>query len=241
MIGGVSDLAAGVATVFRDAGAQLVVVHASDADREVLNVYPEATYLETSLDDPSEIASCLSGCTFQTVVVCPGWFAHQAFLSSSFTDIERAYRANFEQAVYAAQAAAKRLIALKEGGAMIFLSSVVSKVPMIEMNLAGSSLASIEVIATMSAVELAEYSIRVNVVAAGWMECSWSSPLIGSGGKVKEPSDIPAGKLGSAKSVGNACCFLSSPMADYITGVVLPVDGGFMLTKSAIKSPYPGT
>ena len=160
-------------------------------------------------------------------------------MSSSYTDIERAYHANFEQAIYAAQAVAKRLIALGQGGAMIFLSSVVSKVPMIETNLVGSSLASIEVIATMSAIELAEYDIRVNVVAAGWIEGSWSSPLVGSNGNFREPMDIPAGKLGSAKHVGNACCFLASPMADYITGIVLPVDGGFMLTKSAVKSPYP--
>ena len=69
MIGGVSDLAAGVATVFKDAGAQLVVVHASDADREVLNVYPAAICLEASFNDPSELASRLAGCTFETVLV----------------------------------------------------------------------------------------------------------------------------------------------------------------------------
>ncbi len=238
MMGGVSDLAAGVATVFKEAGAQLVVVHAGDADQKTLRIYPEATLLEVSFEDPANLASRLADYTFQTVVICPGWFDHRPFLSSSFLDIETAYKINFEHATYAAQAAAKRLIALGQGGAMIFLSSVVSKMPMIETNIVGSSLASIEVIATMSAVELAQYDIRVNVVAAGWIEGSWSAPLTGSDGKMKEASDIPAGKLGAAKSVGNACCFLASPMADYITGVVLPVDGGFMLTKSAVKSPY---
>ena len=239
MIGGVSDLAAGVAAVFKEAGAHLMVVYDSDAHREALNAYPEAVLLEASFADPVDLKSRLTNCTFQSVVISPGWFDHRPFMSSRFSDIESAYKINFEYSIYAAQAAAKCLIAQGNGGAMIYLSSVVSKMPMIETNLVGSSLASIEVIATMSAIELAQYDIRVNVVAAGWIEGSWSVPLIESDGNMKAPSDIPAGKPGSAKSVGNACCFLASPMADYITGITLPVDGGFMLTKSAIKSPYP--
>ena len=238
MIGGVSDLAAGVAAVFHAAGAQLIVVHDADADRETLTTYPEASWMEVTFEDPIALASHLADCTFQTVVICPGWFEHRPFMATLFSDIEDAYRINFEYATYAAQAAAKHLITLGKGGAIIFLSSVVSKMPMIETNLVGSSLASIEVVATMSAVELAPYDIRVNVVAAGWIEGSWSAPLIGLDGNMQASSDIPAGRRGTAKSVGNACCFLASPLADYITGAVLPVDGGFMLTKSAVQSPY---
>ena len=240
LIGGVSDLAAGVAAVFKEAGAQLLVVYAPGANEEVLRTYPDAALREGALDNPVELAALLSDHVFQTVVVCPGWFKHQPFMKSEVEDIGEAYRINFEYATFAAQAAAKRLITQGNGGAMIFLSSVVSKMPLVETNLVGSSLASLEVIATMSAVDLAQHGIRVNVVAAGWVEGLWSAALVGRDGRMKEPSDIPAGKLGSAQSVGNACCFLASPMADYITGVVLPVDGGFLLTKSAVQSPYRG-
>ena len=241
MIGGVSDLAAGVARAFSEAGAQLLIAHPSGSDQLLLSTYPEASRIEVSLDAPEALALQLADYTLNTAVICPGWFDHRPFMESKYSDVEDAYRINFEQSTYAAQAAAKRMIVQREGGAIVFLSSVVSKTPMIETNLVGSSLASIEVIATMSAVELAPHDIRVNVVAAGWIEGSWSTPLAGANGQLKEPSDIPAGKLGTAKSVGNACCFLASPMADYITGIVLPVDGGFMLTKSAAKSPYFGS
>ena len=238
LIGGVNDLAAGVAAVFKKAGASLLVVHDAEADLDDLRLYPDATFVEASFEDPVELTSVLANSVFQTAVISPGWFNHRPFMDSSFSDVEAAYRVNFEQATYAAQAAAKRLIAQGQGGAILFLSSVVSKMPMIETNIAGSSLASLEVIATMSAVELAQFGIRVNVVAAGWIDGSWSDPILGADRIMKEPSDIPTGKPGSAASVGNACCFLASPLADYITGVVLPVDGGFMLTKSAIESPY---
>ena len=240
-IGGVSDLAAGVATAFSEAGAQLLIVHEAGVNEEVLHSYPEADFMEAPLDDPEGLQSLLAHQFFRTAVICPGWFDHRPFMACDLADIEDAYRQNFEYATYGAQAAAKRLIALGEGGAMIFLSSVVSKMPMVETNLVGSSLASLEVVATMSAVDLAQHNIRVNVVASGWVEGTWSLPLLGPDGKMRESTDIPAGKIGSARSVGNACCFLASPMADYITGVVLPVDGGFLLTKSAAQSPYAGS
>ncbi|MBX2819619.1 MAG: SDR family oxidoreductase [Rhodothermaceae bacterium] len=241
MIGELSDLAAGVAAVFKEAGAEILVVYNSTSDPNLLRLYPDGTYLETSLYDPIELASTLANYTFQTVVISPGWFQHRSFLDSNASDIENAYRINFEHAIYSAQSAAKRLIEQGEGGVILFLSSVVSKMPTVETNLVGSSLASLEVIATMAAVDLAQYGIRVNVVAAGWLENSWAEPLLGVEGRMKEPTDIPLGKVGSTKSVGQACCFLASPMAEYITGVVLPVDGGFTLTKSLAQSPYRGT
>ena len=240
MIGGISDLAAGVAGVFKEAGAQLLVVHDGEIDSERLRTYPEALLIKTSLEDPVKLTTTLSDHPFQTAVICPGWFRHRPFMDAPFSDIEDAYRINFERAIYAAQAAANCLIAQNQGGAIVFLSSIVSKMPMIETNIVGSSLASLEVIATMSAVDLARFSIRVNVVAAGWIEGSWSAPLVGPDGMMKAPSDIPAGKPGSVQSVGNACCFLASPLADYITGAVLPVDGGFMLTKSVSSITLPG-
>ena len=238
MIGGLSDLAAGVAAVFKEAGADLLVAYGSAGDQEVLSMYPASSLLKTSLEDPVAIASSLAEHTFNTAIICPGWFQHRPFMDASMIDVENAYTYNFEQTTYAAQAAAKRLIALGNGGSLIFLSSVVSNTPMIETNLVGSSLASLEVIARMAAVDLAPYGIRVNVVSGGWAEGSWSAPIVDKEGQMKEPSDIPAGRLGSVHDVGNACCFLASSIADYITGAVLPVDGGFSLTKSAVQSPY---
>ena len=213
MIGGLSDLAAGVAAVFKEAGADVLVVHSPGSDLEPGNAYPEATFVATPLDDPEALVAHLSTFAFQTAVICPDWFEHARFMDARPEDIDQAYQRNVEHAIYAAQAAAKRLIQQGNGGAMVFLSSVVSKMPMIETNLVGSSLASLEVIATMSAVDLAAYGIRVNVVAAGWIKGSWSAPLLESDGTMKNPADIPVGGLGSTRSVGHACCFLASPLS----------------------------
>ena len=240
MLGGVHDISVGIAHVFRRAGVSLIIAYQpSTTTVDTLRMLPEAHLIRVNPDDPIKLVNQLADLSFQTAIISPGWFAHEPFMKTSAEDIDAAFTINFENATYAAQAAAKRLIALNQGGSIIFLSSVVSLMPIVHTNLTGSSLTAIKVIAQMAAVELAPHNIRVNVVAAGWVEGAWSAPLLAENGNMYTQSDIPAGKSDSPASIGNACCFLASPLADYITGIVLPVDGGFLLTKSASKSPYP--
>ncbi len=238
MLGGISDVSKGIANAFKHAGAELIIVHHVLHQEDVRGELPTENLIEVNLEDPPAIAAKISTLSFQTAVICPGWFSHMPFMLSDPTDIDEAFSFNFEQATFAAQAAAKQLIVQGQGGSIIFISSVAGLTPMVHTNLAGSSLAAIEVIAKMAAVDLAPHNIRVNTVAAGWTKGDWSTPLLNPAGEMHEPSDIPAGQAGSALAVGHTCCFLTSPYAAYITGVVLPVDGGFLLTKSAAMSPY---
>ena len=241
-MGGLHDVSVGIATAFHEAGASLMVAHPPPlpypnplADGPPVHLY------EVTQNDPRILALELSGLSFQTVVISPGWFAHAPFMQARSEDIDAAFAHNLEYATYAAQAAAKRLITQGKRGVILFISSVVGLMPLVHSNLTGSSLAAVEVIAKMAAVDLAPHGIRVNVVATGWIEGEWSRPVLTPEGEMHTASDLPAGKAGSVQSVGAACCFLASPLARDITGAVLPVDGGFLLTKSAGKTPYPSS
>ena len=77
------------------------------------------------------------------------------------------------------------------------------------------------------------------MVAAGWVAGSWAGNMLTDEGKMHQVDDIPGGKAISAEMIGDACCYLASEQAAGITGTVLPVDGGFLLTKSAALSPLP--
>ena len=240
LIGGVNDLMTGVAAAMHQAGAGLVVAYQPPLDDPaLLDALPMADIREVTLRDPAVLAEEIAGLTFQTALISPGWFAHLPFMEATPEDIDAALQGNFEYATYAAQAVAKRLIAQGSGGTILFLTSVVSLTPWVHTNLAGSSLAALEVVAKMAAVDLAAYGIRVNLVAAGWVEGAWARPLLTEDGKMHIESDIPLGPVGAPRSVGEACCFLASPFAAYITGAILSVDGGFLLTKSAGTTPYP--
>ena len=239
LIGGVNALSMGVAAAMHEAGAGVLVAYQPPLENpDVLNVVPGADVCEVTLHDPAVLAEDMADLAFQTALISPGWFAHKPFMETTPENIDAALQGNFEYATYAAQAVAKRLIERGEGGTIIFLTSVVSLTPVVHTNLAGSSLAALEVIAKMAAVDLATYGIRVNLVAAGWVEGEWAHPLLTEDGRMHIESDIPLGWVGAPRTVGEACCFLASSFSKYITGAIIPVDGGFMLTKSAGTTPY---
>jgi len=78
------------------------------------------------------------------------------------------------------------------------------------------------------AKELASRHITVNAVAPGFIQTAMTEAL---GEKVREGllSQIPLGRLGSPEDVAHAVAFLCSEEAGYVTGQVLPVDGGMVM------------
>ena len=78
------------------------------------------------------------------------------------------------------------------------------------------------------AKELAPRNISVNCVAPGFINTRMTQSL-GEQQKELILSQIPFGKMGSVEDVANAALFLASPLANYITGQVITVDGGMIL------------
>lgn len=76
--------------------------------------------------------------------------------------------------------------------------------------------------------EFASRSINVNAVAPGFIKTAMTDKL-SDNDKQKMTSQIPLQVLGTPLDVANAVLFLSSPLADYITGQVLTVDGGLVM------------
>lgn len=79
------------------------------------------------------------------------------------------------------------------------------------------------------AVELAPYKINVNAIGPGFIDTDMTQDLL-SDPKVKQGmlARIPKGRFGKPADIGAAAAFLASDEADYITGVLLYVDGGWL-------------
>ncbi len=176
--------------------------------------------------------------TIHTAIIAPQYFQHQHFMEATPENISTAFEHNFKFPTLQMQAVAKNMIANRIAGSIIVLSSVVSLEPHARTNLTGSSLAALEVIAHMAAVDLGPSGIRVNIVAAGWLDPDWSTPLRQKDGTFRNPGDIPLEKHGDLADLGATCCFLASEQAKYITGATIKVDGGYSLTRSAKQTPY---
>lgn len=91
-----------------------------------------------------------------------------------------------------------------------------------------ASKTAIEGMTRAMASELSPQGIRVNCIAPGFIETDMTAVALNSDPerKNKAISRTPMGKMGMPEDIGEAALFLSSDAAKFITGVVLPVDGG---------------
>ena len=76
------------------------------------------------------------------------------------------------------------------------------------------------------AYEVARHGIRVNAIAPGPIETPMMSSALTPQQKEGYAKQVPLGRLGQPRDIGNAAVFLVSDEASFITGTTLPVSGG---------------
>ena len=116
----------------------------------------------------------------------------------------------------------------RKSGSILFTASMASLfgIPQVVAYSAAKS-AYVGLVRTL-ATELSPDGIRVNAIAPGWIATDMSRKAMeGDPARTaKVLSRTPMGRLGLPSEVGWAAVFLASPAASFVTGVVLPVDGG---------------
>jgi 3-oxoacyl-[acyl-carrier protein] reductase len=122
----------------------------------------------------------------------------------------------------------KAMPVLRNGGRVINMSSVSGEMGLFGQANYSSSKAAIIALTKVSARELARQNITVNAIAPGFIDVGMSK---GMPDEVTETfkKQIPLGRLGDVHEIVDAALFLASPMASYITGHVLNVNGGFYM------------
>ena len=114
------------------------------------------------------------------------------------------------------------------GGSIINMSSVVGLIGNAGQTNYAASKAGMIGFAKALAREVAGRGIRVNCIAPGFIETPMTDKLSETQ-KESILAMIPKGKMGQPKDIANAALFLASPLAEYITGQTLAVDGGFVM------------
>jgi NAD(P)-dependent dehydrogenase (short-subunit alcohol dehydrogenase family) len=113
-------------------------------------------------------------------------------------------------------------------GAILNISSMASQYGLPNVIAYTASKAAIEGMTRAMAVELAQYHIRVNCLAPGFIKTNMSTLALEKDPERKKKvlARTPLGRLGKPEEVADAALFLVSGASSFITGVVLPVDGG---------------
>ncbi len=143
----------------------------------------------------------------------------------SLDDFENVIRVNLIGTFVVTQKAAA---ILRGGGRIINMSSVSGQMGLFGQANYSSSKAGIIALTKVSAREFARQNITVNAIAPGFIDIGMSKgvPEETIQNFIKQ---IPLGRLGDVDEIVNAALFLASPMASYITGHVLNVNGGFYM------------
>ena len=117
---------------------------------------------------------------------------------------------------------------LRNGGRIVNLASVSGQMGLFGQANYSSSKAAIIALTKVSAREFARQNITVNAIAPGFIDVGMSKgmPDEVTANFIKQ---IPLGRLGHVNEIVQAVLFLASPMASYITGHVLNVNGGFYM------------
>lgn len=142
--------------------------------------------------------------------------------------IEVAQFGVFHACQLAAQQMMQQPLAPRSRGKIVIICSVHEEIAFAQSAAYNMAKAAIAHLGRTMAGELAREKINVNIINPGWIDTPgerlhFSEAEIAAGGE-----RIPWGRIGTPEDIGQAVAFLASDAADYVTGAVLRVDGGFV-------------
>ena len=145
-------------------------------------------------------------------------------LRMSEAEFEEVLNANLTGAFRTAKRATKGLLKLKRGR-LIFIGSVVASVGAAGQVNYSASKAGLVGMARSFARELGSRGITANVVAPGFVETDMTADLDDKR-RGEIAAAVPLGRFCTADEIAEVVTFIASPQASYITGAIIPVDGG---------------
>ncbi|MCB2076645.1 MAG: SDR family oxidoreductase [Novosphingobium sp.] len=129
------------------------------------------------------------------------------------------------------------------GGSIVNTGSASAVIGWKHHGVYGAAKAGVHQMTKAAALDYSDQGIRVNAIAPGTM---WTGLVEASQTHDAPPAEypvlagIPMGRWGLAKDIANAALYLASDEAAYVTGVVLPVDGGYCIGFSGMGAERPG-
>jgi 3-oxoacyl-[acyl-carrier protein] reductase len=224
---------------FSDAGADIVVACRSNsagaqaiADRITSNG-GRAVVHQGDLTSAAAAEALVSRCVeafgrLDVVVNNAGSYPVHSILEMSEADWRSVLDANLTSVHLMTQAAARRMTAQEpKGGAIVNVASIEASNPAPGHAHYNAAKAAVVMHTRSAAAELGRLGIRVNCVSPGLIDREGLNEAWPEGVK-RYLEAVPLGRLGQPTDVADACLFLASPAARWITGAELVVDGGIL-------------
>ncbi len=244
--GGGRGIGAGISKRFAEAGASVVVsyVQAEEAAQEVVDQIQKlggqafAIQADVSLADDVEklVSQTVDRCGRLDVLVNnAGIYPLSPLLEMADDEWEQVLAANLTGTHNCTQRAARAMIELsaqretsESSGSIINISSIEAASTAFAHSHYTAAKAGVEQYTRNAALELGGEGIRVNAVAPGLIDRPGLAQAWPDGVQ-RWQNRVPLARLGTPEDIADACLFLASPLARWITGITLAVDGGILV------------
>lgn len=227
-----------IACALAEAGADIVAVDRSEPAEACAAVGASGRrfhWLKADLGraTPADLASLVNEAIHQTgrldiLVNNAGVIRRTPALEYSEADWDEVIRLNLKTTFFLSQAAARHF-ARQKRGKIIHLASLLSFQGGILIAAYTAAKSGVAGLTRSMANEWAPLGINVNAIAPGYMETTLTEKLRTDPERNNATlARIPAGRWGHPTELAGAAVFLASPASDYVHGVILPVDGGWL-------------
>ena len=210
-------------------GADVIAAGQNEAKLAELSAETGCRALAFDLTSEDSVRGALDGLDLWGVVNCGGFGGEIATpMETDISVFDKVISINARGALLVTKYASRAMVRLGQGGAIVNVSSQASLVALRGHISYGSSKAALDNITRVSALELGQYNIRVNgvhptVVMTPMSAWYWGRP------EIEGPflSQMPLGRWATEAEIAAPIAFLLSDGASMISGVSLPIDGGF--------------
>jgi NAD(P)-dependent dehydrogenase (short-subunit alcohol dehydrogenase family) len=221
--GGNRGIGLAIAKALKSAGHEVVVTYRTGPAPDGFNcVVMDVTSTE-SVDSAFDSIESQWGVP-EIIVANAGITKDGLVMRMSDADFDDVINANLTGAFRVARRATRGLLKLKRGR-LIFVGSVVGAMGSAGQVNYASSKSGLVGMARSFAREIGSRGITSNVIAPGFVETDMTADL-DEKRRNEIAASVPLGRFCSAEEIANVVAFIASPQASYITGAIIPVDGG---------------
>ncbi|MGA7271615.1 MAG: glucose 1-dehydrogenase [Acidimicrobiia bacterium] len=236
--GGNRGLGRGIALGLRAAGA-VVAVTGRDPDRNRVvagELGREGMVLALDVRDEDAVAQVVSEVvarfgSLDILVNNAGVARGAPVLDTEREDWDATIETNLTGAFLCAKHAGRAMVEAGRGGKIINVASIYSIYGAPRLAHYGSSKAGLLGLTRSLAIELAPHNIQVNAILPGWCETDMTREEVEGplGEDIRRKT--PAGRWGQSEDLVGAAVFLASAASAFVTGISLPVDGGYLISE----------
>ena len=235
--GGANGIGYAIARQLAEQGATLTIADrngtaAQDAAKALQAIGAKARAVEADISREDDVermfteAEAFCG-PLHGMAHCAGVGVEKTILETSLEDWNRLIGINLTGTFLCARGAARRM-APRGYGRILLMGSAAGERGGTGRTAYGASKGGVHAMTRVLAVELAELGISVNAMAPGAIETELVRKMHDAETREAYCAGIPANRYGTPDEVASVAVFLMSRDAAYVSGVILPIDGGFM-------------